>query len=44
MTQVKKQAEWERYLKGLREEHIRKRRLIEILDGLDGKPIMKRRR
>jgi uncharacterized Zn finger protein len=42
MTQVKKQAEWDRYLKGLREEHIRKRRLIEILDGLDGQPIVKK--
>jgi len=42
MTQVKKQAEWDRYLKGLREEHFRKRRLIEILDGLDGQPIVKK--
>jgi uncharacterized Zn finger protein len=42
MTQVKKQAEWDQYLKGLREEHIRKRRLIEILDGLDGQPIVKK--
>jgi uncharacterized Zn finger protein len=44
MTQEKKQAEWERYLKSLREEHIRKRRLMEMLDGLDGKPIVKKRR
>ena len=38
------QAQWDQYLKGLREAHTRKRRLIEILDGLDGKPIMKKRR
>jgi uncharacterized Zn finger protein len=40
----KKRGEWENYLKELREQHIRKRRLIEILDGLDGKPIVKKRR
>ncbi len=44
MTREKKQSEWERYLKELREIHIRKRRLMEILDGLDGKPIVKSRR
>ena len=44
MTREKKQAEWERYLKELREIHIRKRRLTEILDGLDDKPIVKSRR
>ena len=26
----------------MREQHIRKRRLIEILDNLDDKPIVKR--
>ena len=40
MRREQKLKEWERYLRRLREEHIRKRRLIEILDGLDGKPIM----
>ena len=40
----KKTAEWESYLKGLREAHIRKRRLIEILDGLEGKRIVRKRR
>ncbi len=39
----KKLAEWESYLKDLREQHFRKRRLMEILDGLDGKPIVKKR-
>ncbi|OEU66952.1 MAG: hypothetical protein BA867_03505 [Desulfobacterales bacterium S5133MH16] len=44
MRRGKKSAEWESYLKKLREQHLRKRRLIEILDGLDEKPIVKKRR
>lgn len=44
MYREKQQAEWESYLKALREQHARKRRLIEILDGLEGKPIVKKRR
>jgi uncharacterized Zn finger protein len=44
MHREKKLAEWESYLKELREQHLRKRRLIEILDGLEGKPIVKKRR
>jgi uncharacterized Zn finger protein len=44
MHREKKTAEWERYLKELREVHARKRRLLEILDGLEGKPILKKRR
>jgi len=43
MALGKKQTEWEHYLKGLREKHIRKQRLIEILDGMEGKPIVKTR-
>jgi uncharacterized Zn finger protein len=43
MALEKKQTEWEQYLKGLREKHIRKLRLIEILDGLERKPIVKKR-
>ena len=42
MRREQKLIEWENYLRGLREAHIRKRRLIEILDGLNGKPIMKK--
>ncbi len=38
-----KQPQWDQYLGSLRNAHARKRRLIEILDGLDGKPIVKRR-
>lgn len=41
MSQEEKHAEWQRYLKELREKHFRKRRLMEILDG---KPIVKKRR
>jgi uncharacterized Zn finger protein len=44
MPREKKLAEWESYLKELRGQHLRKRRLIEILDGLEGKPIVKKRR
>jgi uncharacterized Zn finger protein len=44
MSKQNKQAQWDQYLNSLREAHARKRRLIEILDGLDGKPIMKKRR
>jgi uncharacterized Zn finger protein len=40
MRQGKKQSEWERYLKNLKEQHFRKRLLMEILDGLNGKPIV----
>jgi len=44
MQREKKRAEWESYLRQLREEHRRKRRLMEILDGLEGKPIMSKTR
>jgi uncharacterized Zn finger protein len=40
MNREKKPAEWESYLKALREQHIRKRRLMEVLDGLEGKSIV----
>ena len=44
MSTRKQQAEWDQYLESLRKAHARKRRLMEILDGLQGKPIMKKRR
>lgn len=44
MTSLKTQAEWDRYLQELRRTHARKIRLIEVLDGLEGKPILKKRR
>jgi uncharacterized Zn finger protein len=40
----KKSVEWEIYLKKLRQQHFRKLRLMEILDGLEGKPIVRGRR
>ncbi len=44
MARENKQKQWDQYLQALRQEHIRKIRLIEILDGLDGKPIVKQKR
>jgi uncharacterized Zn finger protein len=44
MAQQKEKEQWDEYLRDLRETHARKRRLIEILDGLDGKPIVNKRR
>jgi uncharacterized Zn finger protein len=43
MEQQKKSKQWSQYLQGLRQQHARKIRLIEILDGLAGKPIVKKR-
>jgi uncharacterized Zn finger protein len=40
MSKQNQQAQWDQYLRSLRETHARKRRLIEILDGLEGKPII----
>jgi len=44
MAKEKKQEEWGRYLQSLREHHARKIRLMEVLDGLDDKPIIRKRR
>lgn len=44
MSQLIKQKEWDQYLKELKETHFRKRRFIEIMEGLEGKPIVKKRR
>ena len=44
MAKERKQVEWDRYLQSLREHHARKIRLMEVLDGLNDKPIMKKRR
>ena len=41
LRKLKRTTEWERYLEGLRHIHIRKRRLMEILDSLEGKPILR---
>jgi uncharacterized Zn finger protein len=44
VAQQEKKEQWDEYLRDLRQTHARKRRLIEILDGLDGRPIVKKRR
>ncbi len=36
-----KPKQWDQYLQELRKKHARKHRLIQILDGLDGKPMVK---
>lgn len=43
MKQQKKQSEWEKYLNGLREKHARKKRLIEIMDQSDSRPIISKK-
>jgi len=42
MSKQNQQAQWVQYLRSLREAHARKRRLIEILDSLEGKPIIQK--
>jgi uncharacterized Zn finger protein len=44
MSQQNQPAQWDQYLRSLREAHARKRCLMEILDGLEGKPIINKRR
>jgi uncharacterized Zn finger protein len=44
MDKQSKQAEWNRYLQNLKEQHARKIRLREVLDSLDDNPILKKRR
>jgi uncharacterized Zn finger protein len=41
MEREKKKEEWQQYLNMLREKYIRKDRLVELLNGLDGRPIVK---
>jgi uncharacterized Zn finger protein len=44
MSKQNKPAQWDQYLRSLRETHARKRCLLEVLDGLEGKPIVNKRR
>ncbi len=44
MIREKREAEWAQYLAGLRKEHFRKKRLLEILDTLCAKPAVRRKR
>ena len=39
-----KQDQWDQYILELRIKHRPKRKLMEILDGLEGKPILKKRK
>jgi uncharacterized Zn finger protein len=41
MNGMKKQTDWQLYLQGLKQEHVRKRRLMEVLEDLEGRPILK---
>lgn len=44
MIREKREAQWIQYLTGLRTEHFRKKRLLEVLDTLSAKPIVKKER
>ncbi len=44
MILEKREADWGQYLAGLRTEHFRKKRLLEVLDTLSAGPIVKKRR
>jgi len=44
MAQQKREKEWDQYLQRLREKHARKRRLMEILDSLEKRPILRKKR
>ena len=43
MSREDREEEWSRYLGELRKEHRRKRRLMEIMDGLEEKPIAQKK-
>lgn len=40
LKKLGKEKEWREYLAEIRQVNVRKRRLLEILDGLDGRPIV----
>jgi uncharacterized Zn finger protein len=40
LHRLNRHAEWGQYVAGLREEHRRKRRLLEVLDRLESRPIV----
>ena len=42
MEKQGKQKQWQKYLQNLREIHARKTRLMEVLDSLEGVPIIKK--
>lgn len=40
LKKTEKNKEWQKYILEIKHEHVRKRRLLEILDGLDDKRIL----
>jgi uncharacterized Zn finger protein len=42
LQNTRRDTEWRSYLSALRESNKKKRRLVEILDTLEGAPILKR--
>lgn len=40
LKKLGRDREWQGYIAGLRQVNARKRRLLEVLDGLDGRPII----
>ena len=43
LKKLRREKEWQIYIAGLRQVNARKRRLLEVLDGLEGRPIIERR-
>jgi uncharacterized Zn finger protein len=41
LKKINRTDEWHRYLTKIRSDNLRKRRFVEILDSLEGKPILK---
>lgn len=44
LTESKRTAEWRTLIDDVRETHRRKPRLMEVLDGLEGRPVMRKKR
>ena len=42
LKKLRREKEWQIYIAGLRQVNARKRRLLEVLDGLGGRPIIER--
>lgn len=43
LKKLGRDKEWQIYIAGLRQVNARKRRLLEVLDGLEGRPIIEKR-
>jgi uncharacterized Zn finger protein len=42
LRKLDRTADWQRLLADFRKDHGRKRRLMEVLDGMEGRPIVRR--